>query len=63
MRQYKVNQIAARLARTTACGGRQVAAYEAYMRKAGFSQGDMNDINEHRMRARWRLGRCWRMSA
>src|SRR5215831_9537117 len=27
---------------------RLVAAYEACMRKAGFSQGDMNDINEHR---------------
>jgi N6-adenosine-specific RNA methylase IME4 len=32
------------------------AGWEAYMRKAGFSQGDMHTINEHRMRARWRLG-------
>jgi hypothetical protein len=24
--------------------------------KAGFSQGDMHTVNEHRMRARWRLG-------
>lgn len=35
---------------------RQVAAYEAYMRKAGFSQGYLHEINEHKMRARWRLG-------
>jgi N6-adenosine-specific RNA methylase IME4 len=32
------------------------AGWEAYMRKAGFSQGDMHEINEARMRARWRLG-------
>lgn len=32
------------------------AGWEAYMRKAGFSQGDMHTINEYRMRARWRLG-------
>ena len=35
---------------------RQVAAYESYMRKAGFSQGDLHEVNEARMRARWRLG-------
>ena len=34
----------------------EAAGWEAYMRKAGFSQGDMHLINEHRMRARWRLG-------
>ena len=32
------------------------AGWEAYMRKAGFSQGDMHTVNEYRMRARWRLG-------
>lgn len=35
---------------------RRVSAYEAYMRKAGFSQGDLHETNEARMRARWRLG-------
>lgn len=35
---------------------RRIAAYEAYMRAAGFDQGDLHEVNEHRMRARWRLG-------
>jgi len=35
---------------------RLISAYEAYMRRAGFSQGDLHEINEHRMRARWKLG-------
>jgi N6-adenosine-specific RNA methylase IME4 len=35
---------------------RMVAAYESYMRRAGYSQGDLHEINEARMRARWRLG-------
>lgn len=35
---------------------RLISAYEAYMRRAGFSQGDLHEINENRMRARWKLG-------
>jgi N6-adenosine-specific RNA methylase IME4 len=35
---------------------RRIAAFEAYMRKAGYSQGDQHEVNEYRMRARWRLG-------